>query len=251
MCQLPSRLPFLSRHTFLLCLPHLNSLSGSHHHFEDLSILSLGGPALSYSSSTPASSPMSYLSYTLPRDPIPKPFVVGDCLSSVIFSAFADTHRTDLYRRIRRHCSHSCVAHSSPEFVHLVSLFDVFPYVSLSHTHDTRLLFSLELFLPNTMSLSHTTSLRLLLGCLLFLFFFFTSSSISCPPLNQYKTAQKLSFSNAPPKSKSYPFPSPLTSLPASSPFTTFTVLTRLFLGHGFTIRSSVCLSVMPLLLYH
>ena len=44
MFQLPSCLPFLSRHTFLLCSPHHNSLSGSHHHFEDLSILSLGGP---------------------------------------------------------------------------------------------------------------------------------------------------------------------------------------------------------------
>jgi hypothetical protein len=85
---------------------------------------------------------MSYLSYTLPRDPTPKPFVVGDCLLSVVFSAFADTLRTDLYRRIRRHCSHTRVARSPPEFVHLVSLFDVFPYVSLSHTHDTTAFFT-------------------------------------------------------------------------------------------------------------
>jgi hypothetical protein len=52
-------------------------------HVEDISILSLSGPVPSYSSSTPASTPMSYLSHTLPRDPVPQTFVVGDCLLSI------------------------------------------------------------------------------------------------------------------------------------------------------------------------
>jgi hypothetical protein len=113
----------------------LNSLSGSIHHFEDISILSQGGPALSM--------PVP-LQHHLPCHIYPTPYRATPFLDSLwLVVAYCPLpssrrHPTDLWRPgtpvYPARCSYTCVARPLSVFVHLVSLFDVFPCLAFSLT---------------------------------------------------------------------------------------------------------------------
>jgi hypothetical protein len=144
---------------------------------------------------------MSYLSYTLPRDPVPRPFAVGDCLLSASLISQASIGQIcgcQLYHRIWRSCSHTCVARPLSVFVHLVSLFDVFPCLAFSHPRYVTAFFARTLLLPDSDS-PIPLNLPLFTTWLFAISFFFPFVYL----LPSFETVQKLSetfFSNAPKK---------------------------------------------------